>query len=108
MQHPFSTIEHLHELWDGPPGPRPRPTSAFSGWDEIDLLGKERVQGDPRGPGGPPHNLCRIPVSEKVCGITHPRMSRTPPEASPLPSLLLLSGPEWEHSCVQRRHSCRR
>ena len=33
---------------------------------ENDLLGKERVRGDPRGPGGPPHNLCRILSFEKT------------------------------------------
>ena len=25
------------------------------GIDEADLAGEQRVQGDPRGPGGPPH-----------------------------------------------------
>src|SRR5471032_2910320 len=28
--------------------------------DDADSVGEKRVQGDPRGPGGPPHNLCRI------------------------------------------------
>jgi hypothetical protein len=27
---------------------------------------EERVQGDPRGPGGPPHKLCSIPSFEKT------------------------------------------
>src|SRR5258708_34863567 len=41
-------------MWGGPPGPRPTPASACS------IMGKDRVQADPRGPGGPPHNLWRI------------------------------------------------
>src|SRR5258708_11704719 len=36
-------------LWGGPPGRRPTPSSACS------LVVTERVQGDPRGPEGPPH-----------------------------------------------------
>src|ERR1035438_8004734 len=32
------------------------------GWamppNEVDFVGGKRVQGDPRGPGGPPHGLC--------------------------------------------------
>jgi len=52
-------------MWGGPPvrGRRPRRLLA----DRIGLiwLCKERVQGDPRGPGGPPHNLCSLPSSGK-------------------------------------------
>jgi hypothetical protein len=63
------------DLWGGPPGPRPTPPSARfwlrlgcsvgrSPWTAADalvgLLGaEERVQGDPRGPGGPPHLALR-------------------------------------------------
>src|SRR5450631_203466 len=37
-------------------GRRPRrPTPV----DEADFAGEERVQGDPRGPGGPPHHISR-------------------------------------------------
>ena len=32
-----------------------RPPSACSRVDEHGLIGEERVRGDPRGPGGPPH-----------------------------------------------------
>jgi len=28
--------------------------------DDADFIGEKRVQGDPRGPGGPPHNFGRI------------------------------------------------
>src|ERR1035438_1553237 len=41
-------------------------TCQGSGWhrglvmppNEVDFVGGKRVQGDPRGPGGPPHGLC--------------------------------------------------
>jgi hypothetical protein len=42
------------------PGPRPTAPSAFLHVDAPDLIGEERVRGDPRGPGGPPHNYARI------------------------------------------------
>ena len=29
------------------------------GLDEVDCVSAERVQGDPRGPGGPPHDYCK-------------------------------------------------
>src|SRR5260370_15056465 len=49
----------------GPPGPGgplgTTPSSALARWHQLDSIGEERVQGDPRGPGGPPHDLCRIP-----------------------------------------------
>jgi len=32
---------------------------------ESDFVGEERVQGDPRGPGGPPHHVYRILSSAK-------------------------------------------
>jgi len=41
---------------------------------------KGRVPGDPRGPLGPPYNLCRIQVSRKVCGIRRPRLPGSPPD----------------------------
>jgi len=37
--------------------------------DTAVRLGQERVQGDPRGPGGPPHKLCRILVLRKLNDI---------------------------------------
>src|SRR5216683_2874670 len=57
----FPTLGMLHKPWGGPPGPRPTPSSALARWHHPDSIGEERVQGDPRGPGGPPHNLCSIP-----------------------------------------------
>ena len=47
MSYSFPITGHLYKLWGGPPGPRPTPSSACSGLDETDLLGKERVQGGP-------------------------------------------------------------
>ncbi|MGB7761739.1 MAG: hypothetical protein WBL61_18045, partial [Bryobacteraceae bacterium] len=36
-----------------------------------DSPNEERVQGDPRGPGGPPHGVCRIFMLRKLSGIAH-------------------------------------
>jgi hypothetical protein len=52
----------LVELWGGPPGPQPAPWPACPKPD--DLVSEERVQGDPRGPGGPPHNA--VPLEELI------------------------------------------
>src|ERR1035438_2007151 len=46
--------------WGGPPGPRPTPPSACGVIQEPDAPSEERVQGDPRGPGGPPHRWSRL------------------------------------------------
>ncbi len=48
-----------HELWGGRPRPRPAPWPAFRASKEIDSSTRRRVQGDPRGPGGPPHQYLR-------------------------------------------------
>ena len=56
------------EWWGGPPGPQPAPWPACPRWQAVDSSGEERVQGDPRGPGGPPHHLCRIPPLRKRHG----------------------------------------
>src|ERR1035441_8511026 len=61
------------ELWGGPPGPRPAPWPAWCVSHGLDLK-EERVQGDPRGPGGPPHRFpqdvywnCRnTPVQDSI------------------------------------------
>jgi protein ImuB len=50
-------------LWGGPPGPRPAPWPACREWQALDCSAKERVQGDPRGPGGPPHNLLHLALA---------------------------------------------
>src|SRR5207244_4542806 len=42
------------------PPVRGRPPGRPARLDEIDPAGEERVQGDPRGPGDPPHNFCTI------------------------------------------------
>src|ERR1035437_8608151 len=56
----LAVIGHLHILWGGPPGPQPTPPSACRPMDEADFIGERRVHGDPRGPGGPPHDFCRM------------------------------------------------
>jgi hypothetical protein len=55
----LSDAAGLRKLWGGPPGPQPAPWPACRRPDPVDFVGEERVQGDPRGPGGPPHNLRR-------------------------------------------------
>ena len=67
----FPTTEHLHKLWGGPPGPQPTPSSACSRLDETDLMGEQRVQGDPRGPGVRPTTYTGFPVLGKLSGIAH-------------------------------------
>ena len=55
---------------------RSRPPGRLVRGVRFDSPGEKRVQGDPRGPGrgpgGPPHHLCRIPFSLKLCGIGSP------------------------------------
>jgi len=60
MPHSLQMQSYLHILWGGPPGPQPAPRPACRRPDPVDFVGQERVQGDPRGPGGPPHNLRRL------------------------------------------------
>src|SRR2546427_2002210 len=59
-----------HKLWVGPPGPRGSPwtRSWLIAHKDLQLRG-EAGQGAGRGPGGPPHNLCRWSVMGKACGI---------------------------------------
>ena len=59
----------LHKLWGGPPGTRTTPSSARHDGQGIDSSSKERVQGDPRRPGGLPHKLCRIARLRKLSDI---------------------------------------
>src|SRR6266567_1362452 len=49
-----------------PPVRGRRPRRPFADRTRLIGLGEQRVQGDPRGPGGPPHNLCSIPSSGKT------------------------------------------
>src|ERR1039457_6249333 len=55
----FPTTEHLRRLWGRPPGLQPAPRPAFRGWQALDSSSEQRVQGDPRRPGGLPHQLDR-------------------------------------------------
>src|SRR5438132_9535034 len=41
------------------------PLAGPLGRHETDSSGERRVRGDPRGPGGPPHNLYSMPADEK-------------------------------------------
>jgi hypothetical protein len=63
-----------------PPGPQPMASSACSRLDRTDLPGKERVQGDPRGPGGPPHNVVHNVEAPSTRGVRSARHAgvRTP------------------------------
>src|SRR5450759_2978151 len=54
------------------PGPQPTPPSARRSVDDADFIGEKRVQGDPRGPGGLPHNFRSIADSGKTSGIGLP------------------------------------
>src|SRR5206468_9525625 len=45
------------------------PLAGLPDVDETDAVGEERVPGDPRGPGGPPHNFCGILRTGKTSGI---------------------------------------
>src|ERR1039457_6604564 len=49
-----------YRWWGGPPRPRPAPWPAPCRWQVADSACEERVQGDPRGPGGPPHRFGSI------------------------------------------------
>src|ERR1700687_2595003 len=54
-------LHALHKMWGGPPGPRTAPRPAFSS-------NEQRVQGDPRGPGGPPCRLSVVHVDHGIRG----------------------------------------
>jgi TrmH family RNA methyltransferase len=58
--------------WGGPPGPRPTPSSAVL---ELPTTRDRRVQGDPRGPGGPPHSAdltrpCALIIGNEARGVS--------------------------------------
>src|ERR1035437_2211157 len=57
MPHTFPGTAQSALIVGGPPGPQPTPPSARRSVDDADFIGEKRVQGDPRGPGGPPHNF---------------------------------------------------
>ena len=61
--------------WGGPPGPQPTSSSACWDLEKADFAGEERVQGDPRRPGGLPHDCIWIPTLGKLSGM---RMATCP------------------------------
>src|ERR1035438_2693350 len=56
----FPKIAQFAFLVGRSPGPQPTPSSACRVLREADSVGEERVQGDPRRPGGLPHYDGRI------------------------------------------------
>jgi len=50
---------YRQEWWGGRPRPRPAPWPACRVRHGVATGGEKRVQGDPRGPGGPPHQPFR-------------------------------------------------
>src|SRR5665811_1400143 len=57
MPHTFPSTAQSALIVGRTPGPQPTPPSARRSVDDSDFIGEKRVQGDPRGPGGPPHNF---------------------------------------------------
>src|SRR6266513_5172461 len=68
----FPVLRILQKLWGGPPRLRGSPWTRSSQRDQSHPNGKAG-QGAVRGPGGPPHNFCRLfadrPVMGKTSGI---------------------------------------
>src|SRR5665811_911566 len=62
----FPRSAMLRKLWGRPPGLRGTPSSRiWNKWGQR-LAGCEQADGGVgRGPGGPPHDLCRRPAPEK-------------------------------------------
>src|ERR1035437_3921483 len=69
----FPLLAMLRKLWGRPPGLRGTPSSRiWNKWVQR-LAGCEQADGGVgRGPGGPPHDLCRRPAPEKTSGISLP------------------------------------
>jgi protein ImuB len=84
-------MRRAEELWwGGPPGPQPAP------WPACRESAIKRVQGDPRGPGGPPHHFLHLAIASNpdaaICAARgFPRLSIVPygDEAKFLGPLLL-------------------
>src|ERR1035437_4210775 len=57
MPHTFPSTAQSALIVGRTPGQQPTPPSARRSVDDADFIGEKRVQGDPRGPGGPPHNF---------------------------------------------------
>src|SRR5258708_4261744 len=75
-------------LWGGPPGPRGSPwtrsvATRSAPMKTISAHLERADEGVGRGPGGPPHDLCRCSVLAKVCSIgqscPQPAFSRLDP-----------------------------
>src|ERR1019366_5724433 len=58
------------------------------GVDEADFVGKERVQGDPRGPGGPPHKFRYVALAghARPTALSNILTSRGPPGFARVPT----------------------
>src|SRR5665811_562312 len=62
----FPLLAMLRKLWGRPPGLRGTPSSRIRNNGGQRLAGCEQADGGVgRGPGGPPHDLCRRPAPEK-------------------------------------------
>jgi len=64
----------LHKLWGGPPGPRGSPWTRFSPTKSASSTLRRADGGVGCGPGGPPHNQCRLRGIGKVSGIARKRL----------------------------------
>jgi hypothetical protein len=62
----FPKIAQFAFLVGRSPGPQPPPSSACRVLKEADSVSEERVQGDPRRPGGLPHYDYTIPSFGKT------------------------------------------
>ena len=68
----FPDSEYPRQLWGGPPGPQPTPWPACRRLQVPDSLPKERDEGVPRRPGGPPHQFCRTQPHEDYAALGNP------------------------------------
>ena len=66
-------VGHLHNSWGGPPGPRGSPGPALLSKNQAAAIVSRPTGGVGRGPGGPPHNLCRIQLGRKLSDIAQLR-----------------------------------
>src|ERR1035437_3405493 len=104
MPHTFpSTAQSELIVEPPPPGPQPTPPSASRSVDDADFIGEKRVQGDPRGPRGPPHNFGRIgsfgkkyvALGNLACG----RQGRKTPRLTPGRPLEVVRLPRDSRAC---------
>jgi hypothetical protein len=69
MSFSFPIVEHLHKLWGGPPGSRPTPPSACSGWMRLIPVAKSGSGGTRADQGVRPTIYAGFPVSGILNGI---------------------------------------